>query len=61
MTDRFISHWMENYNMNLASGTLDNFEGFGPWKRVSGIDGFGIHPLDKSILAEIVLHRVVVI
>ena len=61
MTDRYISHWMEHYNMNLASGTLENYEGFGPWKRVSGMDGFGIHPLDKSILAEIVLHRVVVI
>lgn len=61
MTERYISHWMENYNLNLASGTLDDFEGLGPWKRVSGIDGFGIHPLEKSILSEIVLHRVVVV
>ncbi|RAH16581.1 MAG: hypothetical protein CMB56_000620 [Methanobacteriota archaeon] len=61
MTERYFSHWMESYNLNLASGTLDDFEGFGPWKSVSGIDGFGIHPLDKSVLTEIVLHRVVVI
>ena len=56
-----MSNWMEDYNMNLASGTLDSYEGLGPWKRVSGIDGFGIHPLEKSILTEIVLHRVVII
>ena len=55
-----MSHWIEDYNLNLASGTLDTFEGFGPWKRVSGIDGIGIHPLEKSILTEIVLHRVVI-
>ena len=61
MTDRYMSNWMEDYNMNLASGTLDSYEGLGPWKRVSGIDGFGIHPLEKSILTEIVLHRVVII
>ncbi len=60
MTDRYMSHWMEDYNMNLASGTLNSYEGLGPWKRVSGIDGFGIHPLEKSILTEIVLHRVVI-
>ena len=60
MTDRYMSYWIEDYNLNLASGTLDTFEGFGPWKRVSGIDGIGIHPLEKSILTEIVLHRVVI-
>tara|TARA_B100001778_G_scaffold332465_1_gene338838 strand:- start:993 stop:1673 length:681 start_codon:yes stop_codon:yes gene_type:complete len=60
MTDRYMSHWIEEYNLNLASGTLDTFEGIGPWKRVSGIDGIGIHPLEKSILTEIVLHRVVI-
>ena len=60
MTDRYMSNWIENYNLNLASGTLNTFEGFGPWKRVSGIDGIGIHPLEKSILTEIVLHRVVI-
>tara|TARA_B100001996_G_scaffold55137_1_gene39094 strand:+ start:610 stop:1644 length:1035 start_codon:yes stop_codon:yes gene_type:complete len=61
MTDRYMSNWMDDYNMNLASGTLDSYEGLGPWKRVSGIDGVGIHPLEKSILTEIVLHRVVII
>ena len=60
MTDRYMSNWIEDYNLNLASGTLNTFEGFGPWKRVSGIDGIGIHPLEKSILTEIVLHRVVI-
>ncbi len=60
MTDRYMSNWMEDYNMNLASGTLESYEGLGPWKRVSGIDGFGIHPLEKAILTEIVLHRVVI-
>ena len=45
---------------NLASGTVDTFEGLGPWKRVSGIDGISIHPLEKSVLTEIVLHRVVI-
>ena len=60
MTERYMSNWMEDYNMNLASGTLNSYEGFGPWKRVSGIDGMGIHPLEKEILTEIVLHRVVI-
>ena len=60
MTDRYMSYWMEDYNMNLASGTLNSYEGLGPWKRVSGIDGVGIHPLEKTILTEIVLHRVVI-
>ncbi len=60
MTERYMSYWMEDYNMNLASGTLDSYEGLGPWQRVSGIDGIGIHPLNKAILTEIVLHRVVI-
>lgn len=60
MTDRYMSYWIEDYNLNLASGTVDTFEGLGPWKRVSGIDGISIHPLEKSVLTEIVLHRVVI-
>lgn len=60
MEERYLQRWTEDYNLNMAAGTLENFIGFGPWKRASGIDGLGVYPSDTTVMAEIVLHGVVV-
>jgi len=60
ITPIYHENWLMEHQLNMVSGTLDEFVGFGPYERASGSDGITLHP-DVKFDLEVDLRRVVVI
>ena len=58
ITPQYHDHWLDEYNLNRASGTLDTFVGYGPYERASGADGFTIDTHGVPLYLEVDVQRV---
>ena len=52
--------WLNDYNLNRASGTLGEFVGIAPYQRASGSDGLTVETQDQALSLEIDVRRLVV-
>jgi len=41
---QYMHHWTGDYELFLAGGTLDDYHDFGPYGRLSGLDGITLYP-----------------
>ena len=60
ITPIYHEEWLMKHQLNMVSGTLDEFIGFGPYERASGSDGITLLP-DVKFDLEVDLRRVAVI
>ena len=58
ITPQYHEHWLDEYNLNRASGTLDTFVGYGPFERASGADGFTVDTHGIPLSLEVDVQRV---
>lgn len=58
ITPQYHDHWLDEYNLNRASGTLDTYVGFGPYERASGADGFTVDTHGVPLFLEVDVQRV---
>jgi flagellin-like protein len=58
ITPQYHDHWLDEYNLNRASGTLDTFVGYGPFERASGADGFTVDTHGVPLFLEVDVQRV---
>jgi FlaG/FlaF family flagellin (archaellin) len=57
---RYLREWTDDYDIQRTTGNLDDFVGFGPSGRVSGVDGMTLHPTDVTFHLDLILQQVVV-
>ncbi len=57
---QYIHHWSGDYKLFLAGGSLNEYEGFGPYARLSGLDGLTLYPTDSPLELHIELQQVVI-
>ncbi|HIF04972.1 MAG TPA: hypothetical protein EYQ80_06200 [Candidatus Poseidoniales archaeon] len=57
---RYLREWTDDYDIQRTTGNLDDFVGFGPSGRVSGVDGMTLHPIDVTFHLDLILQQVVV-
>lgn len=57
---RYTHHWAGDHDLWLASGQIDDYNGFGPRQRLSGLDGLTLFPADETFTLEVTLQKVVV-
>jgi FlaG/FlaF family flagellin (archaellin) len=57
---RYLREWTDDYDIQRTTGNLDDFVGFGPSGRVSGVDGMTLHPTDEAFHLDLILQQVVV-
>ena len=55
---QYIHSWTLDYQIHIATDSIDEYQGLGPWSRLSGMDGITMYPLETFTL-EIGLQRVV--
>ena len=55
---QYIHHWTGDHPLYLASGHADDYRGFGPHARLSGIDGITIMPSDVPLELRVALQSV---
>jgi hypothetical protein len=56
---RYTHHWAGDHDLWLASGQIDDYNGFGPRQRLSGLDGLTLFPADETFTLEVTLQKVV--
>lgn len=57
---RYLREWTDAYDIQRSTGNLDDFVGFGPSGRISGVDGMTLHPTEVTFHLDLVLQQVVV-
>ena len=57
---KYRHQWTGEYELQRATGELDEFSGFGPYGRISGVEGMTMYPTDDSIQLDVILQQVVV-
>ena len=55
---RYTHHWSGDHDLWLASGQIDDYNGFGPRQRLSGLDGLTLFPTDETFTLEVTLQKV---
>ena len=55
---RYTHHWAGDHELWLASGKIDDYNGFGPRQRLSGLDGLTLFPIDETFTLEVTLQKV---
>lgn len=60
ITPIYHENWLMEHQLNMVSGTLDEFTGFGPFERASGSDGITLLP-DVKFDLEVDLRKIEVI
>ena len=58
ITPQYHDNWLDEYNLNRASGTLDSYVGYGPYERASGADGFTVDTHGIQLYLEVDVQRV---
>ena len=58
ITPQYSEQWLMDYNLNRASGTLEEFTGLSPWARASGADGISIDTNGEALYFEMDVMRV---
>lgn len=58
ITPQYHNHWLDEYNLNRASGTLNTYVGYGPFERASGADGFTVDTHGIPLYLEVDVQRV---
>lgn len=57
---KFRHQWNGDYEFHRATGDLDEFSGFGPYGRISGVEGMTMYPTTEAIQLDVILQQVVV-
>lgn len=57
---RYLREWTDDYDIQRTTGNLDDFVGFGPSGRISGVDGMTLHPTDVTFHLDLILQQVMV-
>ncbi len=55
---RYTHHWTGDHDLWLASGQIEDYNGFGPRQRLSGLDGLTLFPTDETFTLEVTLQKV---
>jgi len=46
ISPQYIQHWTGDYTLYLAGASINEYQGFGPYERISGLDGITVLPGD---------------
>ncbi len=57
---KYRHRWTGDYEFHRATGELDDFSGFGPYGRISGVEGMTMYPVSDSIQLDVILQQVVI-
>jgi hypothetical protein len=57
---RYLHEWTDDYDIHRAIGELDDYNGFGPYGRVSGVEGMTLHPTNAIIHLDVIMQQVII-
>ncbi|MDP6905787.1 MAG: hypothetical protein QF440_00020 [Candidatus Thalassarchaeaceae archaeon] len=57
---KYRQEWTDDYDLHRSTGELENYVGFGPYGRISGVEGMTMHPTYATISLDVLLQQVVV-
>ena len=57
---QYLNQWTGDYELYQSAGITNQYEGLGPWERLSNTE-MGYHPIDKKLFFDLSIQRVVVL
>jgi hypothetical protein len=58
ISPQYIQHWTGDYTLYLAGASINEYQGFGPYGRISGLDGITVLPGDVPFQFVVILQSV---
>ncbi len=58
ISPQYIQHWTGDYALYLAGASINEYQGFGPYERISGLDGITVLPGDVPFQFVVILQSV---
>ncbi len=58
ISPQYIQHWTGDYTLYLAGASINEYQGFGPYERISGLDGITVLPGDVPFQFVVILQSV---
>jgi hypothetical protein len=58
ISPQYIHHWTGDYSLYLAGASINEYQGFGPYERISGLDGITVLPGDVPFQFVVILQSV---
>lgn len=58
ISPQYIQHWTGDYTLYLAGAAINEYQGFGPYERISGLDGITVLPGDVPFQFVVILQSV---
>lgn len=58
ISPQYIQHWTGDYTLYLAGASINEYQGFGPYERISGLDGITVLPGDVPFQFVVMLQSV---
>ncbi|MBT4059733.1 MAG: hypothetical protein HOE69_05435 [Euryarchaeota archaeon] len=60
ISPQYAHHWTGDYNLFLTGDSVEDYHGFGPYGRLSGLDGMTLYPTDPPFELLVSLQSVVI-